>query len=489
MFAALPKNKQGKLEPTVVRYALHRFFVQQHGWYMLGLDPAGAAWDSRAPSHIMKDKAPAYIQSLFEKRFHGQGLGLHELAVFAVALSDLVHKEALGALHNVYTSLRLPTIGSVPQHWSTQAIKTYLMLYLVGGNLTITDVSQVAVLERELLQIYPDWPGTYMWVEDLHHTHTLQTQDRRNPFVIHRSTFDGSLSFVQEMGHRFGSFQDLECKTLKGRLVEMEHLGTGRVHLSRFYSGAMNGDWTLSESVAYLRNLGALDETDPGRPSVVIPNYMTSQTNCLTASGFYSICCSDECEGLRQQLEKKLANPSAEPAHIAQLVSGLQSDTVDAPRNLSTALVARLDEIAAFHGGHVPLHGRLFAQWMHHAYPRECPFPHESGTTSPMSPDAWMAHWGIDNVEATEEEMEQHNSRLAQDASMEEAASLPWTNVEELVVGHEESGLAELSSWVPLLLRLLMAAAALGSFAMPLWRMTKVAIPDSSSIKTEKFLV
>merc|ERR1719245_2389030 len=40
MFAALPKNRQGNLEQSVVRYALHRFFVQKHGWYMKGLDPA-----------------------------------------------------------------------------------------------------------------------------------------------------------------------------------------------------------------------------------------------------------------------------------------------------------------------------------------------------------------------------------------------------------------------------------------------------------------
>merc|ERR1719210_43724 len=59
----------------------------------------------------------------------------------------------------------------------------------------------------------------------------------------------------------------------------------------------------------------------------------------------------------------------------------MHSDTVHAPRNLSSALLARLDEIAEHHAGQVALHGRLFAQWMHHAYPRECPFPHIAGST------------------------------------------------------------------------------------------------------------
>ena len=63
---------------------------------------------------------------------------------------------------------------------------------------------------------------------------------------------------------------------MKSRLVELEHQGTGRIRLSRFYAGGVNGDWSLSESEAFLRNLGVLDETDPSKPSVVIANYMHS---------------------------------------------------------------------------------------------------------------------------------------------------------------------------------------------------------------------
>merc|ERR1719210_1097048 len=100
--------------------------------------------------------------------------------------------------------------------------------------------------------------------------------------------------------------------------------------------------------------------------------------NCLSASEFYASCCMNECDGILERSESRVAAPSAEPARIAEIVSSLPSDTVDAPRNLSAALLARLDEIALTHG-RVSLHGRLFAQWMHHAYPRECPFPHASG--------------------------------------------------------------------------------------------------------------
>ena len=76
--------------------------------------------------------------------------------------------------------------------------------------------------------------------------------------------------------------------------------------------------------------------------------------------------------------------------HYSQLVSAVPSDTVEAPRNLSVTMLNRLAGIAEQHGGEVPFHGRLIMQRMHHAYPRECPYPHAGGTSSPVTVDEWL---------------------------------------------------------------------------------------------------
>merc|ERR1719469_313195 len=107
-------------------------------------------------------------------------------------------------------------------------------------------------------------------------------------------------------------------------------MGTGRVLLSTFYTQALAGAQEFAESVEYLRNQGALDETNPNAPSVVIPNYINSQTNCLAGSDFYSVCCINECEGLLGHLEQQITTPSAPSARIADVVSSLHSDTIDA---------------------------------------------------------------------------------------------------------------------------------------------------------------
>jgi len=490
MFSALPKNLQGGLEPSVVRYALHRYFVLKHGWYMLGLDPAGGAWNASTgmPSTIMKDRAPAYIQSLLAERQQGEGLGLHELAVFAAVLSDLVNREAAGSLQKVYSDLQLPTTGPVTEFWSEEAIKAYFVKILISADINYTSIESIRHMEAHLLDIYPDWEVTHMWLKDLRQTHKLMLHSRRNPFNgSPQETFDDSVEFVKELKHSFGSFQDLECKALKNKLVEMEYQGTGRIRLSQWYGRAIGGDWTLGESEGYLRNLGVLDETDPSRPSVVIPNYIISQTNCLVGSGFYSVCCFDECYGLMEHVEREIAAPSATPLRIAQVVSALHSDTVDAPRNLSSTLLARLDEIAQLHRGYVPLHGRLFAQWMHHAYPRECSFPHVSGTTNPMSPEDFTASEGLESIDATMEEMQRHHSRVMEESLVSEEVALPWQHVEELMAGDAESPKPRPLTRRPL--QFVMALGAIASFAVPLLRSAKVAIAGSGSGMSDKQLL
>ena len=34
-----------------------------------------------------------------------------------------------------------------------------------------------------------------------------------------------------------------------------------------------------------------------------------------------------------------------------------------------------MEMIADKHHGEVPLHGRLFSQWLHYVFPQECPYP------------------------------------------------------------------------------------------------------------------
>ena len=43
---------------------------------------------------ILKSRVPSYIQSLFEQRLHGEGMGLHDLAVFAAGERCMHYRRA-----------------------------------------------------------------------------------------------------------------------------------------------------------------------------------------------------------------------------------------------------------------------------------------------------------------------------------------------------------------------------------------------------------
>jgi len=428
MYAALPKNEHGTLEPTAVRYALHRYFVHKHGWYVKGLEPLGQAWNSSAPTSIMKSRVPVYIQSLFEERLHGQGLSLHDLAVFAATLSDFVNNEALGDVMDLYDVFKLSTTVPVRSQDADRVIKAYV-LQILDSATTITSMAKLREVEQAMIEDFPSWGDFKLWVQDVRET--MKMERSRRSFHAEDFSLEHVIREVQEINDRLGIFQNIECRSLKGALVDLEYKNTGRVLLSDFYREGMKGEYLFIEQTDYLRKLGALDESDPRHPSVIIANYLAGQANCLASTSFHSVCCFDECEGLLSQLERDVAAPSASPSHLAELVSRLHSDTVDAPRNLSDSLVSRLSEIADHHGGLVPLHGRLFAQWMHHSFPLECPYPHAAGTTTPLTPDEWMDEAGADEVAAPDDERQSY-IRLEKPQDLPD--SLPWMAVEELVV-------------------------------------------------------
>merc|ERR1719456_1974787 len=222
-------------------------------------------------------------------------------------------------------------------------------------------------------------------------------QDVVNPFVADGRVYDfeHAISVMTTITQQYGKARHQKCQQLKEGLTTMDPFMTGRLSLKNFYTMKEVGPWMLSESQEFLRQLGALDESSQSLgPRVIISNYIHAVSNCDNPSEYYSICCIHECHGLLNHLEVKIRAPTAAKEAILGLVMNLSSDSIEAPRNLSLALVNALDQVATLHNGKVPLHGRLFAQWMHYAFPHECPYPYVSGSFNPLMPSEWMKTQG-----------------------------------------------------------------------------------------------
>merc|ERR550532_655648 len=267
--------------------------------------------------------------------------------------------------------------------------------------------------------------------------------------------------------HRYSSFQTVECDALTNTLADLAWKDTGRVPLSDFYNVGQGNKWRFWQRKEYLRHLGALDEGDLQRPSVVIPNYVYGMNNCVASSSFFSVCCTNKCERLMSHVEREIAAPTASPQRLAEVVAALPSDFVDAPRDLPASMLSRLRGIGELHTrGEVPLHSRLFAQWMHHAYPQECPFPHSVRGQSTLTPEDWSTQTGLEHT-LDRAELSQH---AESDLHHEDRGSevVPWSSTEELVAFHWE-GLQPKQTrhtiW-----RKCLALLAVASLAVPIMR-------------------
>lgn len=398
MFGAMAKNEYGRLGPAAGAYMLHRLFVQRHGWFVKGLEPAGksmAAWNGSSPTVILEERVPDHVQELFEKRLGMHGLGVHELSVLASTLEHLVHTEALDRLNVSYRANKFSQEDVVSEDEAIKILDTYMSIYILGFMSKIDDVSTMTPskahdLHSKILEWYPAWPETQQFLREVYRS----VAPKRDYLY-----FNEVETVVAEISERYGRFQDIECRQLKDTLVGIEDSsmgGSGRVRIPDFYKLAVDhGKWQFSESISYLRSMGALDESDSSNLRVIIPNYVSGPSNCVASSGHYSVCCLDECEGILGRLEQFVAAPEAPATQIAALIGNIPSASMPSNRTLSPWLLHRLDELDKHHNGRIPLHGRLFAQWMHYAYPRECTFPHVSGTIHPMRPEDLMANTSI----------------------------------------------------------------------------------------------
>eukprot|EP00928_Gymnodinium_smaydae_P038582 TRINITY_DN2658_c0_g1_i1.p1 TRINITY_DN2658_c0_g1~~TRINITY_DN2658_c0_g1_i1.p1 ORF type:complete len:575 (+),score=117.36 TRINITY_DN2658_c0_g1_i1:83-1726(+) len=409
LYNIAPKDGTGNVDANAARYLLHRLFANRHGWFVNGLE-----------LHQGFVNTSNVGQALFGS---GNSFSLHQLARFAASLETLVHAENIERLQQVFTMFGYSRKTAHSAKDAHIVIENYMILFL-----TIAMPDHVYTYEDKrsfCVDTLPEWNDTVEFAEEV----------RRNVLEASEgetfSLWEHTLNVVEEIGERYGRWQNKGCLRLKSKLMQLETPGTGRVPLKSFWYGYVEDRlWPFRETLPLLEQLGALDGEAPYQ-SVMIPNYLYSASNCLAGSKYYDVCCINECESLLGEIESLVDAPTAPPSRLAQIVAKLPSSTVEAPGVLPSTLVERLNGIAAQHGGVVPLHGRLFQQFLAHAYPRECPFPRLS-ISKPHESDNWIKRFDGESEISVDMILElEEDNYFADHDDVDAFSELPWTDEEE----------------------------------------------------------
>jgi len=437
MWRTMPKNNYGYVERRSLRYLVSRYFVQRSSMMVRGFEPTRPVNHSHwGVADILSEQVPGYVESVLESKHAEQhGFSLEDAVHMVAMLDQLIFDSESTILEEAYKSKGMSTQSAISHQELTQVIEAYFVHWILGYYKE--GVSVLMANRALLLETVPHWETTVAFgagqikLLEFERQRTPQPYRGKDTWAKMYSLQDAH-KVVGSITSSFQSFWESECASMKKTLVGMDEHRTGRVPLSRFYASAIDTDWRFRESEAYLRELGALDETSRwNAKQVIIPNYLQAALNCIVSTPHYRVCCASECEAHLRELEAEIGAPVAEPDTILALVENMTSpvsldDEYSSPQ-LGSSLKAQLRQVAETHAGKVPLHGRLFAQWLHYVFPHECPFPHKTGSVTSVGP----TEFGDDFV-AQSEEMK----KLARNASAADA---------RLVAGREE--LHWMSQW------------------------------------------
>eukprot|EP00927_Polykrikos_kofoidii_P008202 TRINITY_DN133_c0_g2_i7.p1 TRINITY_DN133_c0_g2~~TRINITY_DN133_c0_g2_i7.p1 ORF type:complete len:578 (-),score=71.32 TRINITY_DN133_c0_g2_i7:118-1851(-) len=394
--AASPKNEHGRLDDIPARYALRRVLMERHSWDMPSLgedevDEEEITVSSQSPS--LGWSLPGPIRQAIQKRTSSRGAGISELSLFVAALEQTVFQGLPQRLEIAYRSKLSNPEEVVERETVESIIDLYMGAYICGEDLSRMTLTEQSKFHEDLSRIFSKWAEAKSFFREIQRFVTPNAQDM---------SFSNVVEIVTRIEKQLPLWNAKQCTVLKDNLMSMELEGSGRLRLLDFYNGALHKDMVeFREKRKYLRSLGALDESDPLEPRVIISNYLDGPSNCIAETKDFSLCCVDECGSLYGHIERQVRKPEASPDELISIVKHLASPTMRRAR-LSEAILRRIHDIADHHNGVVPLHGSLFAEWMHFAYPRECTYPQMFGPAHSETVGQWARQHGSPNLRFAE---------------------------------------------------------------------------------------
>lgn len=474
LFRSLPKNNKGHLSGPLMRYAVRRYFSQEHAWTVKGFEPHAEHINiSESSGDILQGKVPSYIRAVFEEKFNHHGFAFEDLVAMVAAIERLAFDEVVRSVESSFWLNDKSVTDALSQTEMMEVLSSHLITSMFGG---ASDKEQHLFDKKYINVRYPHWSTTILFLTDIAGSDTFQRSGSANPFVEEQKFFFNDLiRMAERVSEEFGPWSNHECHEMKELLVERDTLGFGRVKLADFYRKTEDGAWQFTEQSEYLRQLGALDESSSSLgPQVLIPNYVTGMSNCITSGPYYSVCCLNECNHIYRNLEALIPAPTASPAELLKAIESMPQAL-----NITAPLRAKLEEVAQTHNGNIPVHGRLVAQWLHFAFPYECPYPHEAGTISPKLPDQWRAERGDEADGVSEDEVKQVVEMDArfQSASADEVL-VSWTPTESLLMASTPSDETD-NHWQAQLRIFMQVSMVISCVAVVLRQLSQVITPGN----------
>lgn len=379
-FEAFPKNSLGQVPVKGIFPAIIRsYFAKEHGWVVKGLEPPSMVpyITEAADALILKEKTPALVEALREAQKTNHGLSLSDVVATIAAIEHFLLNESVEILEDSYTLNNMSSKTQIDEEALHDVLQAYLLIFRQGSNRTKLNPEKYRRLNAFARRHPEDFEKLVAFEHDI-----VKSAGMSPPF-----DFGSSSHFVKDLAEKYGKWQNGECVQMKRHLMSLDSEEMGLVPFDVFHNQPEHSVYVFSETEPYLRKVGALDESEEQQPKVRIPNYLLGSSNCIASAKYYAVCCLNECVGIVDELEKAMQGPTASATQMAEFVSALSDEA------LSQKLVAELKEIEEAHGGEVTLHSPEFQQWLHRAFPYECPYLTAADKSAEEIEEKVMQEW------------------------------------------------------------------------------------------------
>lgn len=363
MWLSLPKNSDGRIGRPLLRHVVHRYFRHSYSFIIRGFEESRPVSDSDWNiEQLLSERVPAQLESMLtSQNTKASGFDLEGAVNMIAVIEKIIFDSEVAMLDDAYSKAGYPNAETLETFQLERVLEKFMTVWTRGDKL-------------------PEWESVLDFARG-----QIKSFDFHRGGLSNGYTQEDARQVVSGIIKSFGSFYNPVCDSLlREPLERMDQRNTGRVSLVDFYGEKSQ----FGESLEHLRAAGVLDETGK-KPQVLLANYMVGTSNCFISQSHYSVCCANSCEGIHGDIERAIGTPTAATSRVLDLVGSLraQASWEGARSDVTPDLAKQLREIAAVHDGQVPLHSRLFAQWLHYAFPRECPFPHISGSVVAAGPD------------------------------------------------------------------------------------------------------
>lgn len=478
MWRTIPKTN-GRIDRRSLRYLVHRYFMQTSSLLVRGFEPSRTTDDSHwGAVDVLSQMVPAYVESVLESQHSTlNGFSLKDAVDMVVTLDQLIFDSESKLLEEVYKLQRKSTAQSLSYHGLIEVLGSYMVKWMIEAS--PEDHARLYANKTLAAEVLPHYREIMDFAKGRIKSFQYKRQLPTGKKGSGKDAFNTRFSFVDAhkiaggITRSFQSYWQAQCETMKDQLVDMDSHSTGRVPLSKFYGTALDTDWRFGESEAYLRELGALDESSSWRGAqVIIPNYLQATSNCIVSTSHYLVCCVNECENIMGEIEVAIDAPTALPEALLEVVGGMTSQTSldnDEPAHLSKEMRRQLEQIAKNSGGRVPLHGRLFAQWLHYVFPRECPYPHKAGAVTSTTPSEYGQEFAASTDDMMKYALNKDSADIPVSVGKEELQWMSqWSEDEELMVDYSSELPSSWSQSILVIFGLLCAVAGLSGGALQL---------------------